>query len=250
MKNTGCIVTYNNIETIEECLRTLYNYISDDSLTLYVSDNGSTDGTIELIRSNFPQVVIIENKANLGFGKGHNRILPYLTGMYHFVINPDLIFTSNVIKELVTFMENNLDVAMVTPQILNLDGSIQYLPKKNPTIRYLLISKIWPFYFLRKEYTREQETLNQTIDIDFCTGCFFCIRSKCFLEVKGFDDRYFMYFEDSDLSRKIHKKYEIKYYPSVSVYHKWKRENVRSLRGIIRYLHSMILYFTKWGWKL
>jgi hypothetical protein len=249
VKVSGCIVTYNNASMISECVESILKWTKDLDFTLYISDNHSTDGTVELIRRKFPEAVIIENEQNKGFGEGHNRVLNRLDSNYHFVINPDILVTEDVFSVLCQYLEEHKDVAMITPKILNEDGTEQFLPKRNPTIRYMIISKFKPFKHYRKIYTRELEHLNEPTEVDFCTGCFFGIRTTVFKRLKGFDRRYFMYMEDADLSRMVRKKYRIIFDPEVFVYHKWSRENTRSMRGILRWFKSMVKYFMKWGWK-
>lgn len=248
MKVTGCIVTYNNIDTIEKCINTILTFSKKNFLMLYVIDNGSTDGTVELIRKQYPEIHLIQNKENRGFGGAHNQIIPYLTEEgYHFVINPDIYLKEDTVAVLVDFLEKKGEkTAMVTPEIENPDGSIQHLPQKEPKIRYVIFSKIPGFHYLRREYTQEMMNYQAPVKIEFCTGCFFCIRAKLFLQIGGFDERYFMYFEDADLSKQVRKKYDIYYTPETSVIHEWKRENVKSKIGRRRFIKSMIKYFLKW----
>lgn len=249
MKVTGCIVTYNNLDTIQTCINSIIKYTKNIDFQLYISDNGSIDGTVEWIAINHPEIKIMKNDANLGFGEGHNRILRYLDEGYHFIINPDIIIHDNIIKKSVDFMEKNFDVAMMTPKILNKDGSEQYLPKRAPTIRYVMLSKLKYFTDYRKEYTRQLECFDHPVEIEFCTGCFLCIRTELFKQIKGFDKRFFMYFEDADLSRRVLKKGQIIYNPEMFVYHEWNRDNVKTFRGRLRFLKSLICYFLKWGIK-
>ncbi len=249
IKISGCIVTYNNASIISECVDSILKWTKDLNFTLYISDNNSTDGTVALIRERFPEVVIIENKKNIGFGEGHNQIIKKLDSKYHFVINPDILVSKDVFGPMVKYLERHKDVVMITPRIMNDDGTEQFLPKRNPTIRYMIISKFKPFKNYRKIYTRELEKLDKPTYVDFCTGCFFGIRTSVFKRLKGFDSRYFMYMEDADLSRMVRRKYKIVFYPLVYVYHKWSRENTRSLKGILRWFVSMLKYFGKWGWK-
>lgn len=248
VKMSGCIVTYNNASIIDACVSSILKWTENLDFTLYISDNGSTDDTVERIRKKYPTVVIIENKKNLGFGGGHNQVLRRIDSKYHFVINPDIFVTQDVFFSLTEYMEQHKDVAMITPKIMNDNGTEQCLPKKNPTIRYTMISKFKPFKYYRKEYTREEENLSQPTEIDFCTGCFFAIRTLVFKQLRGFDDRYFMYMEDADLARMVRQNHKIIFYPEVFVYHKWHRENVKNIKGILRWMRSMVQYFMKWGW--
>lgn len=249
IKVTGCVVTYNNSDIIEKCIASILAWTKDVDFKLFISDNCSTDNTVEIIEKKFPQVVILRNKENKGFGHGHNVVIPYIDSKYHFVINPDIFMDSEVVSELVRYMEAHRDVAMITPKIMNDNGTEQQLPKRNPNIRFLFLSKLKPLKKYRRIYTREDENLLVPTEIDFCTGCFFGIRTELFKKIGGFDTRYFMYMEDADLSRTIRKRYKIIFYPLCYVYHKWHRENVKNFKGIRRWLHSMVKYFNKWGWK-
>lgn len=249
IKVSGCIVTYNNGKIIEKCIRSILEHTKGVDFTLYISDNNSTDHTVQLIKEKFPQVIVVENKVNGGFGHGHNAVIPYLDSAYHFVINPDIFIDRDVISELTKYMADHKEVGMITPKIMNDNGTEQQLPKRNPNIRYLFLSKLKPFKKYRRIYTREDEKLSQPTEVDFCTGCFFGIRTSLYKKVKGFDSRYFMYMEDADLSRTVRKKYKIIFYPLCYVYHEWHRENVKNFKGIRRWLFSMVKYFNKWGWK-
>lgn len=248
-KISGCIVTYNNAAIISECIESILEWTKDISFKLYISDNGSTDGTVQLIQKKYPEVTVIENKQNIGFGEGHNRVIKRLDSQYHFVINPDIFMDSDVFSPMTEYMNKHKSIAMITPKIMNDNGTEQQLPKRNPTLRYLILSKFKPFKHYRKIYTRELEKLNQPTDVDFCTGCFFGIRTSVFKHLGGFDRRYFMYMEDADLTRMVRRKYRVVFYPEVYVYHKWHRENLKSFKGILRWFSSMVKYFMKWGWK-
>ena len=249
IKVTGCIVTYNNADIIEDCIQSILDCTQGVDFKLYISDNCSTDQTVAIIKEKFPQVEVLCNKSNVGFGGGHNKMLPLIDSKYHFVINPDIFVDQDVITQLVAYMETHEKVAMCTPKIMNDNGTEQQLPKRNPNIRYLFLSKFKPFKKYRKIYTRELEKLAMPTEIDFCTGCFFGIRTNIFKEAGGFDDRFFMYMEDADLSRTVRQKYKIVFYPLCYVYHKWHRENLKNFRGIRRWMFSMVKYFCKWGWR-
>lgn len=250
MQVTGCIVTYNNAGCIDACVDSVLRETKNVNFQLYISDNCSQDETVQIIRSKYPQVVILENHHNGGFGYGHNQMLKIVDSKYHVVINPDIVIKEDVIGELVDYMEKHPEVGMVTPKVLNKDGTEQFLPKKDPSIRYVILSKFKPFKHYRDEYTRKEEIFEKPTKIDSCTGCFFVIRTSLFKKLKGFDSRFFMYYEDADLSRRARKYRKLVFYPNTYVYHDWKRDNVHSLRGIIIFLKSMVSYFRKWKWRL
>lgn len=247
---TGSIVTYNNIRTIEHCIDTVLQYTKDLDFKLYVIDNGSTDGTLDVLRhfeKISDRVELIVSSHNDGFGSGHNKVLSKLNSKYHAVINPDISMTENVIANLCEYLEAHDEVLQITPKVLNEDGSEQHLPKYTPTIRYCFVSKFPPFRYLRRRYTREEEGLSEATSVEFCTGCFFVIRSETFKALGGFDERYFMYCEDADLSKRIRKQGTIIFYPKTVVTHLWQRDNTRSLRGTLRFMSSYGKFVKRWG---
>lgn len=240
------IVTYNNVSEIISCLNSLIETTKGMNVEIYVLDNHSSDDTVSVIRKYFPRVHLIESSENLGFGRGHNEILKRISSEFHMVVNPDIQFTPEVVSKLTAFMCRYPEVGIVTPKIRNADGSEQFLPKRDPKFSYVILSKFRPFYFFRDEYTRADEVFNKPTRILSSTGCFFMIRTDMFRKVNGFDEQFFMYFEDADLSRRVRKKSAIVFYPNAFVYHAWKRDNTRSFRGIKIFLISMLKYFWKW----
>ncbi|MGN0779591.1 MAG: glycosyltransferase family 2 protein, partial [Aristaeellaceae bacterium] len=137
-------------------------------------------------------------------------------------------------------------------RVFNQDGTEQFLPKKQPTIRYLLGGRLErlgePFRSLRRDFTLQNQTITQPTPVGFATGCFLLIRTDVFRQLKGFDERFFLYQEDSDLSRRAMEIGQIIYHPDMCVTHVWARENTRTLRGNLRQVASIIKFFRKWGW--
>ncbi len=248
---TGCIVTYNNIATIDNALGSLLK-CTEVPFQLYVVDNGSTDGTVEHIEKNYPEVVLIKSGGNIGFGAGHNLILDKLDSDYHVIINPDIIVKDDVIAKLAEFLDNNKDIGMVSPEIRFPDGRLQILGKRNPSPVYLVASRLRgngePCDTLKK-YAMLDCDLSKTTDIENATGCFMFIRTKLFKEIGGFDKRYFMYFEDCDLTREVNSRCRTVYYPNATVYHEWGRESKKNFKLKLIQIKSMMHYFAKWGLK-
>ncbi len=240
------IVTYNNAEVILPCLTSLIAYTQDEDIDIWIYDNASSDETLALIRESFPQVHIIENEDNRGFGYGHNRIMDMVDSKYHMVVNPDLRFTPRVVQRLTAFMARNPRCGMVSPKILNPDGSEQLLPKRQPNLAYCVLSKFPGLHGLRTEYTRGNEVFDRPTTCANTTGSFFIIRTALMKALGGFDERYFMYFEDADLAKRVSRESAVVFYPGVSLYHEWKRDNTRSMRGIKIFLTSMLKYMWKW----
>ena len=253
MKVTGSIVTYNNSATIERCLSSILEMTEgkDYQFELTVYDNASTDNTTWIIENKFPSVKLIKGSTNKGFGAGHNYIIKRVRSDYHFVINPDIYMDMDAIGTMIEYLEERGErIGLITPKVLNNDGTEQYLPKFCPTIRYVFVSRVPGFHYLRRKYTRADEKLTSPTAIEFCTGCFFGARTAYLKKLKGFSNRYFMYLEDTDLSRRVRQEgKDIIFYPKASVYHNWQRDNTGYLKGIFRFIRSLITYFNKWGWE-
>lgn len=250
---TGCIVTYNNMKTIGDTLKTLYDNIKTVNFKLFVVDNGSTDGTVEFIKEKFPQVELVETGLNLGFGKGHNYILDKLQSDYHLIINPDIIVKDDVVKIVCDYLENHEEVGMLSPRICFPDGRLQILGKRNPKLKYLVASRLRndnePSKLLKEYAMLDRDLEKEEMDIEVASGCFMAIRTELFKKLGGFDDRYFMYFEDFDLSRSVNQISKVRYYPSLVIYHEWGRESKRNNKLKMIHISSMFKYYSKWALK-
>lgn len=248
---TGCIVTYNNMATIEKALSSLYA-CTKAPFTLYIVDNGSTDGTPEFIEKNFPDAVVIRSASNVGFGAGHNSVIGMLDSEYHAIINPDIILRDDIISDMAAYLDEHPDAGMLSPQIKFPDGRPQILGKRNPSLRYLTASRMRgsgePGKLLR-EYAMLDEDLSKPTPIENATGCFMFIRTELFKKLGGFDERYFMYFEDCDLTREVNSVSKVLYYPDVTVYHEWGRESKKNFKLKLVQINSMLHYFAKWSFR-
>lgn len=243
-KISACIVSYNEAKKLYNAVSSIIENTKNDNFCIYVSDNGSADNCVDAVKA-LPKVKIIENKANLGFGKAHNKVIPYLDSKYHAVINPDIVLSSDAITKMCDYMEEHPDVLMVTPKILNSDGTQQHLPKRKPKLKYLLGGRIKSLEKWRREYTREDEALTKPTEVEFCTGCFFVINTDLFKKLGGFDERYFMYFEDADLSLQVLKHGKIVFLPDVSVTHLWERQSSKNLKYFLIHSKSALKFFIK-----
>lgn len=240
---SASIVTYNDLKraplTVDSVVKNTKKY----PLRLYVVDNASTDGTAERIE-NMNCAVVLKQSENKGFGAAHNVVLNEKLGKYHFVINPDITFDYDVISEMVDYLETHPDVVMATPKILNTDGTEQKLPKKTPTFKRLFLGRFSSK--VRSEYVRADENSTEPYDVDFCTGCFFAIRTDVFKKLLGFDERYFMYLEDADLTLKAKSKGRVVFLPQFSVTHAWERESSKSLKYLAIHITSCFKFLLKW----
>jgi hypothetical protein len=177
-------------------------------------------------------------------------------GKYHLVLNSDIIFTENTVEKLLKFMEKNHDVGLVSPKILLPDGSIQYLCRRLPSLFDFIIIRFMPkfilkFFQARIDYYEMRETgYNKIMDVLFLTGAFMLIRRSVLDKIGGFNENFFMYFEDIDLCRRIKKISRTVFYPHTNVIHLWQGGTRKNIRLLLVSIRSAIYYFSKWGWKL
>lgn len=242
------IVTYNSADKICNLLESLYRHTAVP-MQVYVVDNGSTDGTVPLVRRQFPLVHVIESPENGGFGYGHNRLLEAVDSKYHAIVNPDIVLHDDVFTPLVDYLDRHADTALITPRVTNPDGSEQFLPKRLPTVRYMVLGRlskvIPPLKGVRAAYTRSDETFTEPAEIAFCTGCFMLLRTSVFKACGGFDEQFFMYLEDADLSRRVAEYGKLVFYPGVSVEHQWEAASGKSMKFLKIHLDSMHKYMKK-----
>lgn len=251
-KITSCIVLYNNdFEMLQKAIKSLLKNGAVD--VLFLVDNSPTD-ELKLLDSD-SRIEYIHNPANPGFGASHNLAIKKAIGLgskYHFIVNPDIYFEGNIILQMVDYMANDKTIGMMMPQILNEDGSIQDLPKLLPSpfsILYRKIKKPTKAYqkFINKYELREVQK-DFIYNAPILSGCFTLLNLEVIEKIGMYDDTFFMYFEDWDLSRRIHKYYKTIYFPLVSVYHGYSSGANKNSRLFKIFIKSAISYFNKWGW--
>lgn len=245
-----CIVTYNNTPNIAKALESIYTHSDSERVKVYIVDNNSSDGTADVVSEKFPQAVVIRNTDNKGFGHGHNTVLDKISSDYHFIVNPDIIFRNDIIGQIMDFMEDNKDIAMLVPKFVYENGDEQFTPKRRPSIRYMLGGRLERlggcFKRWRDEYTMRNEKVSAPVDVGFCSGCFIGVRTEVFKKIGGFDERYFLYNEDADITRMASFYGRTVYAPQFSVIHLWERAYMKSLKYFFIQISSMIKYFYKW----
>lgn len=251
---SACIVSYGGFEEVKDAAQSVLRHTQQRPLTLYLVDNASPDGTGQKLKETdfgpAAQVMCLEQ--NVGFGSGHNQVLHQLDSDYHFVLNPDILVEEDVLCQICDWMDQHPDVVMATPSLCFPDGRPQILPKRKPNVLGLLARQgIGCLKKYGDHYAMLDEDLTQPIDIQFCTGSFFCIRTQVFQQMGGFDEGYFMYVEDADITQKALQHGRVCYLPQFRAIHAWHRAPSRHMSSFLMQLKSMGRYFHKWGfaWK-
>ncbi len=249
---SGSIVLYKNDRKI--LLKAINSFLNSSvAKKLYLIDNSPTDELKDIKVDE--KVEYIFNPSNPGFGAAHNIAIQKSLESnlkYHFVVNPDTYFSQDVITPMIVFMENNIEVGMMMPQILNDDGTEQNLPKLLPSPFSILLRKLKKPDFIYRSFINKYELRNvpngQIYEAPILSGCFTLLNLEAVKRVGAYDDRFFMYFEDWDLSRRIHQKFKTIYFPKVSVYHGYEAGANKSKKLFRIFLNSALHYFNKWGW--
>ncbi|MEK6795071.1 MAG: glycosyltransferase family 2 protein [Spirochaetota bacterium] len=252
---TLSIVTYNHARTINDILRKAEAALKKDRLRhrIIVVDSASTDGTADLIRREFPRILVIVS-ANRGYGAGQNIAmrLSMKDSRYHAAINPDITFPPGTIRGLFEYLEKNTDVSLVTPKIVYPDGRLQYLCKLLPTPLDFFVRRLLPLPILlswiNERFEMRASGYRAIMPVPFISGCFMMMRTSALQRSGLFDENYFLFCEDIDLTRRLHQFGTTMFHPSLRATHDHMRKSFLDLKMFFIYLRSTLYYFNKWGW--
>ncbi len=251
---TASVVLYGGADVARQCVDTVAAHTNtDEGFTLYLIDNASPDDALQTLqRQGLPAVVNpVPLAQNNGFGAGHNAVLAQLNSRYHAVINPDIEINDDVLNKMADWMDEHPDVAITIPKLYFPSGEPQYVAKRRPAVLPLLARQLgWGcLEKYERHYLMLDEDLSKPTDVEFCSGSFFMIRTAVYQAIGGFDEKYFMYVEDADITQKALQKGRAVYLPFVRVTHKWRRAAHKKGKEFFWQLKSMLRYFRKWGFR-
>ena len=247
------IVSYNVKRYVTHCIETVLcsDYIGEKEII--VVDNNSFDETSQYLRETFPEIKLIENQKNVGFGKAVNHAAETATGEYLLILNPDTILQENTISTFVNYLKTHSEVGLIGPKIINPDGTLQLTCKRSfPTLSVALpkllgFSKIFPQTKWAGKYNLTYLDPNKIHSVDAVSGSCIFIRKTLFHEIDGFDEQFFLFGEDLDLCFRMKQKgHEIHYVPSTQILH-YKGESVKFAPYDSRsaFYNAMILFYKK-----
>ncbi|GAN32602.1 MAG: glycosyltransferase family 2 protein [Candidatus Brocadia sp. AMX2] len=223
MKVSVILVNYNSAVLLRQCLKSIYEQTKEISFEIIVVDNASSDNSRQVVRSEFPTAQLIESSGNLGFSRGNNLGASLAKGTYLLFLNTDTILFENSIKVLAGFLDTYPEVGAVGPKILFEDRYFQLSAGRLPNLLGEFFDKI--IYSLARRWHTVmcpllERRFNKTKAVGWLTGACFMVRQKAFVQVNGFDEKIFMYFEDKDLCKRISLSgWQIMYYPLTSIVH-------------------------------
>lgn len=219
---------------------------------LYVIDNSPNDA-LRVMEKCSAKIRYIHN-ANIGYGGSHNiaiREAMELGSDYHAVVNPDIAFEEGVLEALATYMDAHPEAGWVMPRVEYPDGELQCLCKLLPSPSDLILRRFFPASMCanaRNRFEMRASGYDREMNVPFLSGCFMFLRVDALRKIGLFDERFFMYGEDIDLSRRMHKVYKTMYYPAVSIVHAHERASFKNRKMLRVHIANIVRYFNKWGW--
>ena len=201
----------------------------------------------------------LPNADNPGYGRAVNRLVAQLEEIpsYLGVLNTDLTWAAGTFEQLLGWLQQHPDVSLAVPQIFDGAGTPQKLCKRHPTVlglfsRRFLPDWLKPAWLKRYDrwYVMADQDYQKVFEVPYLSGCCMLMRSDAFRRVGGFDERYFLYLEDADLTRSLASEGKCVHLPVAGVVHNWGRGNYRNLSLMLVNLSSAWHYFSKWGWTL
>jgi GT2 family glycosyltransferase len=246
------IVLYQTpIEQLKNCLSSLQHIAPAPAL--FLIDNSPND-CLRSASELHPGSTYIHLPNNPGYGAGHNAAIKQAQLAdfdYHLVINADVSFENDVICPMIKYMDENQHVAHMMPKVLNLDGSVQRLCKLLPRPSDLFIRRFLPQSIKTKNnavFELHGSGYDRIMFVPYLSGCFMLLRHSALRHVGLFDERFFMYPEDIDLTRRLAVHYDTLFYPHASVYHEHGAASYKSGRMMWIHIINLVRYFNKWGW--
>ena len=246
------LLNWNTPEYTADCIKSVLEYCNPDHFDIIVTDNGSTDGSLELLQSQFPDLIYLDNKENLGFAEGNNRAIAYSISndyTYSLIMNTDTLVDSDIISKMLQHLQNHPEAAAVQP-------AIYWMHDRN---------KIWNGdsyvnfvlgFTYNKKNTPESSDEQDYKKVEWVTGCCCLIKNEVLKQIGGFNKEFFLYYEDVELSFRLRAQgYELHYLPSCKMYHeagasgKAQQNNEGTLNPVIHYYvnRNKIWFLRRYG---
>ncbi len=227
----------------------IHNSTSEPALTALVARCRAQAGDID--------ITLLEGHGNIGYGRGHNLSINKAQSHCHLILNPDVTLQPESLAEGLEFMIHNPEVVALSPAVADGEGHKQYVCKRYPCVLDFVLRGFAPTAVRRLFATRlaryEMRDLSErepSTDIPIISGCFMLFRSAALRSVGGFDERYFLYFEDFDLSLRVHALGSLAYLPSMHIVHLGGNSARKGLRHIGMFARSGLRFYNSHGWRL
>lgn len=253
------ILNYKSKGLLKQCIRGILDARLPMAHEVIAIDNHSNDGSVEMVRQEFPDVTMISSPTNVGYSAGNNLGLKRATGKYLLIVNPDVAVFAQAVQQLIDYLKEHPRVGLVVPQLANPDGSIQdscyrFPNAWIPILRRSPLGKLPTAKKVLARYMMNDWDHQQPQAVGWALGACFMLRREAFDEVGFFDDRFFLYFEDVDYCRRLWQAgWEVHCLPAAEMVHYHRRLSADrpGLSGILNYptrlhIQSAIKYFAKY----
>ena len=238
------IVNYNVRFFLEQCLLSIQAASKNLRTEIIVVDNNSSDGSCEMVRNKFPEVVLLENSTNVGFARANNQGVSVANGSYVLILNPDTLIAEDALLNVVAFADNKKDLGAVGIKLI--DGNGNFLPESKRNIPTLKVA-IQKICGNSKNYYASQVEDTKNSKVDILTGAFMLINRKVYELVGGFDETYFMYGEDIDLSYKLLKQgFQNYYIGTITIIHYKGESTVKDIAYLKNFYGAMRIFYKKY----
>lgn len=243
MRLSVVILNYNVRYFLEQCLLSVQDALKGIDSEIIVVDNDSKDDSCEMVRQLFPEVILIENKENTGFPKGNNIGVAQAKGKYLCILNPDTVVSEDTFSKLLGFAQTKQNLGIVGCKLI--DGTGNFLPesKRNvPTPKISLLKMLGK----SEKYYANHLTENQVGRASVFVGAFMFVERQKYLEMNGFDEDFFMYGEDIDLSYRFEKNgYENYYFGETTIIHYKGESTSKDKVYLKRFYGAMKIFYQK-----
>jgi GT2 family glycosyltransferase len=242
------LVNYNGADVLIDCLNSLERFIPKDNCEIIIVDNNSQDNSVDILNDKFPHIKLIKLPKNVGFGAGNNAGAKVAKGEFLFLLNTDTILTNNILPHLLELMSVNIDIGVIGPKLLFPDESFQISFSPEISLKgEFAARKLHKDAEVKNKLDLIEQDFQDIKEVDIVVGAAFFIRADLFNLLGGFDEKFFMYFEESDLCKRVRNKgYEIIYTPHVSLIHiRGHSVNKISNKMAVEYRCSQIYYYHK-----
>jgi N-acetylglucosaminyl-diphospho-decaprenol L-rhamnosyltransferase len=241
------LVNYNGLNFLNECLTSIDQFVDDFTCEVIIVDNFSADDSTKNIKDNFPSITLICSQSNLGFSKANNLAVKHSQGKHLLFLNTDTILTENMPRILSDYLAQHQDIGVVSPRITFRDGSYQLSCGKLPNLANEFFDKIrygldrkWHHIF-GNLYDKQHSTVQET---GWLTGACLMIRRDVFEQIGGFEESFFMYFEDKDICKRIYEAgWKVVYYPKTSLIHLLGGSSSGINQSVNTYYRNSQLYY-------
>ena len=230
-----------------DCLNSIYENVKDIDVEIYVVDNNSTDGSQAAVKNGFPDVKLIENETNTGFGYANNQALRIMQGRFAVLLNSDAVLKENSVKRLLAFMTTTPSAGIAGVQLLNDDGSRQNSIDNFPSSETEIFNKSILRLFFPGKYPSKNMSYKDPIEVDSVIGACMMVRKEAIGDVGVFDEDYFIFLEETDWCFRMNKKgWKVYHVPDAEVFHLSGHSKKRTpWRSQIEYYISLYKFFKK-----